>query len=754
MVEKGLGTNTVTEWWKSDGTLAGTTPALSFSRTFEPVTMGNFLYFAEDGALKRTDGTNVTTIRQGFTSINGLSVHGSTLYFTANDGITGEELWKSDGSTAGTTILKDINPDNTISNYYLSLRASLNGILYFCSVTPGKGVEVWKTDGTTAGTVRVTDINDDPANSGLYQLQVAGNQIIFIVDGPNIRGLWKTNGTAAGTSQVTTFRVRNVYPVGSHVIFNGETASGLGLYKSDLTTAGTNLITRPAGLASRPSKITNAGGTAFFLADDGVHGNDLWKSDGTASGTQLVKEVFPGTSSVSLEFEATINNTVYFVTNLNVLWRSDGTAGGTIKLKDVSAGSSGTSRIFGVTAVNNIIFFGVQDGDENSQLWKTDGTVANTVMVKSLVATSEFEPVTFNGKLYFGAYNGVDGYQLWKSDGTSSGTVLIGNPPSSSGYYFSGAGMIVNGNFLYYMGVGQNGLCLVRTDGTASGTTEIKTLSGDVSDLHSAGGLVYFTIVQTGSAESLWRSDGTTAGTFHLADFDVHEETGDPFFRHWDDANGKLFFTPYDKTQGDQLWVSDGTVAGTRQLTHILKNPKNFTAQFSAIAGNIFYGTQYDPANGLELWRSDGSEAGTYIISGYNRAPGELTDFTGMATVNGILMMGFQGSFTNTIRQRFRHRRSGSTQVARHSVLLTIVCSPPISISAEPRSFPMLPAAISWGPQTTSCTKNNASVIHSVTPFLLKMVRWKSCCILQRSIGVYLPEAARTAQTEGSSMSI
>ena len=76
--------------------------------------------------------------------------------------------------------------------------------------------------------------------------------------------------------------------------------TGQELWKSDGTAAGTTLVKniRPgSGTSSSPRELTNVNGTLFFVADDGVTGQELWKSDGTAAGTVLVRDIHPGSGS-------------------------------------------------------------------------------------------------------------------------------------------------------------------------------------------------------------------------------------------------------------------------------------------------------------------------------------------------------------------------------------------------------------------------------------------------------------------------
>jgi len=81
---------------------------------------------------------------------------GGTLFFEARDGVRGRELWKNDGSRAGTVLVKDINPTRGSSPYELT---DVGGTLYFSANDGAHGRELWKSDGTRAGTVLVKDIN-------------------------------------------------------------------------------------------------------------------------------------------------------------------------------------------------------------------------------------------------------------------------------------------------------------------------------------------------------------------------------------------------------------------------------------------------------------------------------------------------------------------------------------------------------------------------------------------------------------------
>jgi ELWxxDGT repeat protein len=230
-----------------------------------------------------------------------------TLYFVAEDPVHGIELWKSDGTEAGTVLVKDISPGPRSS--YPAFLTDVAGTLFFVAEDPVHGRELWKSDGTEAGTVLVKDIRPG-AGSGLPvhpshgNLTAVGKTLFFAADdGAHGLELWKSDGTAAGTVLVKDIRPG---PEGSRLIF------GMG-------------------------PMVDVNGTLYFAADDGAHGRELWKSDGTEAGTVLVKDIKPGPEGSGPSSLANVNGTLFFAARDGAhlkLWTSDGTAAGTVPVKE------------------------------------------------------------------------------------------------------------------------------------------------------------------------------------------------------------------------------------------------------------------------------------------------------------------------------------------------------------------------------------------------------------------------------------
>jgi len=184
----------------------------------------------------------------------------------------------------------------------------------------------------------------------------------------------------------------------------------------------------PGRQDSKIRESINVNGSLFFTATDGVLGEELWKSDGTAAGTVLLKDIWPGSEASRPHDLAAVNGNLFFNANDGVLggelWKSDGTAAGTVLVKDnIHTGSTGLINVDGT------LFFSATDGVLGGELWKSDGTAAGTVLVKDIwpgsTGSSLFDLINVDGTLFFIATDGVHGRELWKSDGTVTGTVLV-----------------------------------------------------------------------------------------------------------------------------------------------------------------------------------------------------------------------------------------------------------------------------------------------------------------------------------------
>ncbi|HEY1238159.1 MAG TPA: ELWxxDGT repeat protein [Solirubrobacterales bacterium] len=350
-----------------------------------------------------------------------------TLFFAATDRKHGNELWRSDGTRRGTRLVKDIRPgprpcaaskrvcrgQGASSNP--SALTAVGRTLYFTAYDPVHGIELWRSDGTSRGTRMVKDVL--PGNSfngsGPAGLTDVAGTLFFTVTDPPHAMLWRSDGSAAGTTLVKDFgqTLGGLTAAGRTLFF---VSAGGGLWSSDGTASGTALIKQTLG----PFQLTDVAGTLFFLAGDGTHFG-VWRSDGTTAGTALVKELHGITNGLTA-----VGSTLYFISEPD-LWRSDGTEPGTIPLINVGPipeGCCGQEGVFPQIADVRGTLYVVRNA-LGGTLLRTDGTPGGT---KELRASLRPDFLTAVGKtLYFVGTDKRHGQEVWQSNGTRKGTRLV-----------------------------------------------------------------------------------------------------------------------------------------------------------------------------------------------------------------------------------------------------------------------------------------------------------------------------------------
>ena len=389
------------------------------------------------------------------------------------------------------------------------------------------------------------------------------------------------------------------------------------------------------------NSFTPVGQVIYFQAYDGINGYELWKSDGTAPGTALVKDIDSGSSSSSPQELTAVGNTLYFSAtdggNGFELWKSDGTASGTVMVKDINSG--GSSNPFALTAIGNTLYFVANDGTNGYELWKSDGTTSGTVMVKDINSgSSSGTPgmlTAVGDTLYFVASENFNGRELWKSDGTAEGTVMVKDVytgySSGLGYY---AGLTVVGNTLYFRANdGTNGYELWKSDGTASGTAIVKDIysGGDgayrYTDPTAVGNTLYFVANDGTNGMELWKSDGTASGTVMVKDIYSGGSSNPSALTA---IGNTLYFVANDGTNGYELWKSDGTDLSTMMVKDIYSGSSTSNPSQLIVVDNTLYFSANDGNNGYELWKSDGTTSGTRMVNDITRgssssSPNEFT---------------------------------------------------------------------------------------------------------------------------------
>ena len=646
------------ELWRTDGTAAGTRlvfdihPGPGHSRPDQFVDVNGVLFFrASDygGALWQSDGSAAGTVPvPAMTGAYALTLVNQKLFFvTGFSGVNfgSADLWVSNGTAAETVKL------NTFTS--LDSLTAVNDLLFF-SVNHK---ELWVSDGTTVGTYRVKAMN-------AWALIAFQNKLYF----SNDDGLWQSDGTASGTTLVKPgVSASAIAQDGAWLYFAGfDQEHGLELWRSDGTEQNTTLVKDlspgPTSAFAQLPELTFVFFQAqlFFSANDGVHGVELWRSDGSPAGTQMLKEIHPGAGSAAITgLTATALGLFLSADDGQYgaeLWRIDGATTEPLLVQDINHQPAGGHPSL-LTAVDNFIFFIVTNAQKERSLWRSDGATITLVpldlgirynkialhatahglfvliddimlheqrlwwvdpltltpvLVKKVAQPGVLEVVATRENHSFFLVTEATAPELWQSDGTITGTQTI--TALSPSHHVGGSS--APPPFFFFVGD-----VLWQSDGTAAGTAQVIAIPDPVVEgpfgklVGSHGQFFFFSSKPPHNVFTVWQSDGTAAGTIAVQDVQFTETWVD--LKTAQVVNGRLFFAP-EWTK--ELWMSDGTPTGTLKVSEGLD-----MGLAAGVKGKFFWiATHYllidgrvEP-RGKELWVSDGTPTGTRLFKDLN----------------------------------------------------------------------------------------------------------------------------------------
>ena len=554
-----------------------------------------------------------------------LTVVGTTFYFSAESD-TGRELWKSDGTVAGTVLVEDISASGDSNPHSL---INVGGVLFFVA-DDGSGEELWRSDGTVAGTSRVKDIiPGDEGSSPNSLTNVSGILYFAADDGTNGVELWRSDGTSGGTILVSNIRSgfassnpTELTNVGGTLYFAAnDGVSGIELWKSNGTSATTVIVENIRATGdSIPEDLTDVGGVLYFTADDGSVGRELWKSSGTAATTDLVKDIVVGAGSSAPSSLYNHGGTLYFSANGGViinsppiqdeiigreLWKSNGTSATTLMVADLRSNvdtftTSSDPKKF--TSVGSVLYFSADSGS-GRELFRTGGTAATTSKVKEIYpgsggnfgqpnSSDPSDLINVVGTLYFTATSS-SGKELWKSDGTSAGTIVV-RPIEAGGPNIPDS-LINIGSTVYMSGLSNGlGFELWKSNGSEAGTVVVKDIYGVVpsSSPHSfvqLNGVVYFIAVEEGNlSKKLWMTNGSTVTKVHDVAIQSELTVGGNY----------IYFAARPEALNTELWKSDGSTSGTVLVKDIYPGGEGMDTKASEpleltfVNGTLFFTAQ------------------------------------------------------------------------------------------------------------------------------------------------------------------
>ncbi len=543
------------------------------------------------------------------------------------------------------SLVRDIaqdTPSLPVSSAPAGLLA-FKGQVFYSAEEPSSGRELWVSDGEGRGTRLLADFCPGPCSSeprtlGTTRTAVLGYEFIDHRYQQENHFLWRSDDTRAGTSllpnaddPVSLFFDSDTGTdtawLGDFIYFSGcNKGQGCGLWRSDGTAAGTQRFQNPNELGYNAFRLTSTGRRIFYLV-----GQTLWVTDGTVVGTHEIQD-FPG----YLSHPAAFGNRLLFVApmdeNGNELWVSDGTAAGTKVLTSFQA-ISPFEQTYWFKTLGGKAYFVADDVTHGAELWVTDGTATGTRRVTEMGYFNPFGhgdyPFDESGlrasdlellgdRLVFWATDGVNGFKPWSTSGTPESTAPL---CSSCSFSSPHAALVKVGTRLLFAAKdAQHGAELWATDGTAAGTTLPKdvcpgTCDGARSEPVPLLGAGFFAAVSSqGGGAELWASDGTPGGTRR---FSVPGPAYDPYNSILSTLElaaigSQVFFAAVDPgaRYGVELWASDGTPGGTRIVADAAAgNGSSEIGNLTALGRDVVFTACSQYQQAL--WRSDGTAAGT-----------------------------------------------------------------------------------------------------------------------------------------------
>ena len=552
---------------------------------------------------------------------------GNSTYFSAYTvpGAVGAGLYATDGTAGGTTQVKAIAGLGVLPGLYFSQLEYARSPLFFAAGTKAyftpvestTGQEVWVTDGTAAGTHITADVYPGQGGNPIM-LGVLGTDLIFFESTSDTnRQIFKTDGTAAGTVVLSNFPqtivnvsdgyvyMRRAVTLNGKVYFAMESSRGAhDLWVTDGTSAGTRQLGTSvlSNLGILPSAMTIFGNSILFIGIDQATGTTaLYALD---SATDSLQVLAPAQwNGADINTIAVMDGYALFVGQGSQLWKTDGTVGGTAAVTNFPLPGNGNlplgSQDTAITRVGNRAVFRGRGSQSDIYLWGTDGTAQGTVPLiaaPDAINSGALQPlIGVVGNHGYFVVATASGDQIVVTDGTVAGTHLL-TGMGSLNTLNTGTNVVAGTDslaFLEVLDTAQPANRMVYSYVPQTDTlTKIQSgpNSTTIAQLLYDNGHVFFAATNPAMGEEPWISDGTVAGTHQLENIMPESLTDDSHPASLVNFGGKVAFLADDGRNGSPIWISDGTAAGTTPIPNIARSNSLLpTASLIGSGGALYY---------------------------------------------------------------------------------------------------------------------------------------------------------------------
>lgn len=665
--------------WETDGTALGTQKVKDLPSNYETIVQaaGNKLFIFSNKELSvynpaNNELTSLKTFDYTYGTMK-LETFNNQLFFAANDGISGKEIWKSDGTVSGTTLLKDIAPNSgsSISNEFKILTLN-NGKFYFIANTT-TGYQLYESDGTTAGTVSIKPLQGTGELNGAS----LGNHFVFSGFDPAAGGAepWISDGTAAGTKilkdiypgNTSSLGISKFFRINNKVYFesnsNGNPGYSNYIWETDGTEAGTVLFNTPTnnvlhgvssdaqhliltkpnewnrfwianGNSAQTFEITQFGMPAnngfidlnskiYFTGTNAKHGSELFYLNPVSNDVAIASDISTYSNSAPHSYGILNDNLIFIAADRefnNQFYKRDKATQQISRLTNFTSGTSSVGMFTDFNdefiKVGNFLYTKNSSPNFRSVFYRTDGTTGNSVMIATPDTTTNDVAMHINlndNSLLYAGYNNIIGTELWKIDNNSTTPVLvkdISTDNMGSLYNTDPKTAILNG-FAYFVAKENGKIGIWKSDGTSTNTLKMiqhtfqDGTDGNIKVVGSVNNkLIYSTKKENFNNlanTEIFASNGDMASSVLLRSHSdlygsasINQET--------EIFNNKLFYAVSGYPSG--LFSTDGTIAGTSEVATV-----NFfgNVKFKKCGNQLFFTNN----NSSQLWRTDGTNSGT-----------------------------------------------------------------------------------------------------------------------------------------------